>query len=269
MHFNRLIKVRTVYSIVAAILCFVTMTISAGTYPSDLTMTGPDSTSDQDDMCVWIHPCDPSRSTIICSDKAVGTINVYDLKGGRIQGLSGKQPGNIDVRYGFPLGGKKVDIVAVNYRTDKTLHVFTVDPESRTLVDSGATIETGENYGQCLYRSPRTGKYYSFTNDKSGAVNQIELRDAGGKISGEVVRRLKVPSQVEGCVADDETSLFYLGEEAVGIWKFGAEPTDSATGTLIAKMETGKLEPDVEGLAIYYAAHGEGYLLASSQGRGS
>ncbi|PYK99620.1 MAG: hypothetical protein DME19_08030 [Verrucomicrobia bacterium] len=35
-----------------------------------------------------------------------------------------------------------------------------------------------------------------------------------------------------GCVADDELGLFYVAEEAAGIWKFGAEPDAGSVGQL-------------------------------------
>ena len=31
----------------------------------------------QDDMCIWIHPTDPSLSTIIAGDKATNALEIY------------------------------------------------------------------------------------------------------------------------------------------------------------------------------------------------
>ena len=69
-----------------------------------------------------------------------------------------------------------------------------------------------------------------------------------------------------GCVADDELGLFYVAEEAAGIWKFGAEPDAGRAGKLVARVGENGLAADVEGLTIYYATQGRGYLIASSQG---
>jgi len=59
----------------------------------------------------------------------------------------------------------------------------------------------------------------------------------------------------------------------VGIWKYGAEPTDPADDASRVLVDSanggGHLAADVEGLTIYYARGTEGYLLASSQGEGS
>ena len=56
----------------------------------------------------------------------------------------------------------------------------------------------------------------------------------------------------------------------MGIWKYGAEPTDPTTPaarTLVdgSTADGGHLVPDVEGLAIVYQPGGTGYLLASAQ----
>jgi 3-phytase len=68
-------------------------------------------------------------------------------------------------------------------------------------------------------------------------------------------------------VADDELGWLYVGEEDVGIWRYGAEPDSGTDRTQVDSTdEQGHLIADVEALAIYYADNGTGYLLASSQG---
>ena len=52
----------------------------------------------------------------------------------------------------------------------------------------------------------------------------------------------------------------------MGIWKFGAEPDAGRAGKLVARVGENGLAADVEGLTIYHAAQGRGYLIASSQG---
>ena len=228
-----------------------------------------DGSKDQDDMCIWVHPSDTAQSTIITSDKEAYKIFVYDLAGNEIQSLSAKHPGNIDVRYGFPLGGKKVDIVAVNVRDTKKIMVLAVDPATRKLqrVDDNA-IRTDESYGGCLFVSPKTGKFFYFgcLNDDRGIV-QFELIDNGaGKVSGKKVRSWKKISQCEGAVGDDENGIVYIGEERRGVWAVGGEPDDPKRGKLIAKVGENGLKKDVEGVAIYHLPGGKGWLLVSSQG---
>lgn len=228
------------------------------------------SIDDQDDMCIWIHPSDPAKSAIIASDKSANMLFVYDLEGKTIQvvPVPGK-PGNIDIRYNFPLGGERVDIVAYNDRDNVKIVVFKVDPSTRQVerVDNDA-INTGPNYGFTLYHSPKTGKYYGFTvaDEEGEGPEQWELFDGGdGKVHGKKVRSWKLGNS-EGCAADDETGQLYIGEEEVGIWKYGAEPEDPTTGKMIAEIGENDLVADVEGVTIYYMAGGKGYIIASSQG---
>ncbi len=227
---------------------------------------------DQDDMCVWVHPTDASKSIIIASDKSAKKIFVYNLSGDVIQTLSVSKPGNIDTRYGFPLNGEKVDIVALNDRGEKVVYILKVDPESRTLtrIDDG-NIKTGVNYGFTLYVSPISKKYYAFVSSYPGNDNKIwqfELTDNGsGKISGTLKRSFDIVDEqtVEGIVADDEIGNLYIAEEEVGIRKYNAEPDGGTEGELIRSIANDPLEEDIEGITIYYLPNGEGYIIACSQ----
>ncbi|HEY2909688.1 MAG TPA: phytase, partial [Gemmataceae bacterium] len=223
---------------------------------------------DQDDMCVWIHPTEPSQSVVITSDKQANKLFVYTLDGKTIQSVNVRHPGNIDTRKGFPLDGAKVDIIAVNLRDDHRLAVFKIDPGSRELsrIDDGK-IATGENYGGCLYKSAKTDRFFAVTTSTSGRVAQFELKDNGtGKARGDKVRAWKVGGISEGAVADDSTGRLYIAEERGGVWELGAEPGDPAPGTRVIKLGDNELTGDVEGLAIFHGPGGGGYLLVSDQG---
>ena len=72
-----------------------------------------------DDAAVWLHPTDPNNSVIIGTDKddTAGGLAVYDLAGRQICFATGGKMNNVDVRYNFPVGGEKVDIIAVGTET--------------------------------------------------------------------------------------------------------------------------------------------------------
>jgi len=237
-----------------------------------LTLQDP-GTSDQDDMCIWIDP-NPALSTVIGSDKSANKLFVYDLNGNTIQTISvpGK-PGNIDVRYNFLLSGQLVDIVGYNDRDNTKVVIYKVNPSDRTLVQV-ANFDAGnwpsEIYGFCLYRSPNNGKHYAIACGESSQMRQWELVDAGnGTIDGVEMRTWHngTGDLTEGLVADDETAKLYAANEGQGIYKYDADPDDpNPVGQLIAPTGSNGLTPDVEGITLYYAANGEGYLIASSQG---
>jgi 3-phytase len=227
-----------------------------------------------DDPAVWLHPTDAPRSLILGTDKNGGLIS-YDLDGRQLQVASdGARPNNVDVIYDFPLGGVKADLAVADCRGAGSvgLKVWRIDPATRGLADvtAGGAIPVfggGEPYGTGVYRSRKTGKFYVFVNDKLGRPEQYKLTDAGGgTVTATKVRSFKVASTTEGCVADDEFGFVYVAEEAVGIWKFPAEPDGGDKGTLIARVGAHGLAADVEGLTLYCAAGGKGYLIASSQG---
>jgi 3-phytase len=139
---------------------------TASAVRASMTCSDPAS-RDQDDMCVWIHPTDSSQSTIVASDKEANRLFVYDLDGKTIQTIGAQHPGNIDIRYGFPLGKGKVDIVAVNLRDESKIAIYRVDSHSRHLqrIDNDAIL-TATNYGGTLYHSPKSGRFYFVTTSK-------------------------------------------------------------------------------------------------------
>ena len=225
---------------------------------------------DQDDMCFWLHPQDLSRSTVIVSDKKANRLFVYDLQGHTLQSIATPKPGNIDIRYDFPLGGERADIVALNDRKTRKIRIYKVDRATRLLsrVDDD-DIHTGENYGFTLYRSPVNGRLYAFTGpEQETVIKQWELVDAGsGRVSGVgPLRSLSPGGVVEGMVADDETGTIYMSQEGGGVWKYSAEPTGDVSGTRIVTAGEHGLVPDVEGITLYYRAGGAGYIILSSQG---
>ena len=223
---------------------------------------------DQDDMCIWVHPSDPSQSLIIASDKKANKLFVYDLEGKTLQQVPARYPGNIDVRYGFPLGNQKVDIVGYNQRENFKVILYKIDRQTRRLerLDNDAIL-TAENYGGTLYRSPKTGKFYFLTTSKNGDIEQYELTDDGkGKIAGKKVRSWRI-GKTEAMVADDQEGKIYVSEESQGVWEVGGEPEDPAPGKIVIRIGENGLTGDIEGLAIYHQPGGAGYLIVSNQGK--
>ncbi len=235
-----------------------------------------DTALDQDDLCIWIHPKDADKSTVIASDKKTGCIYVYALDGKTLQTVLLPHPGNVDIRYSVVFRTNPVDVVVVNFdqAEDPRLAVFVVNPSTRKLerYDDEA-IRTGKSYGGGLYHSRTTGKLHAFVTSRNGDVEQYVLRLEGDRITADQVRAWKLERTCEGLVADDEAGVIFVAEEEHGIWRLNAEVVegsdaleDTPPGILTMKVRELGLRGDIEGLAIYRRPGGEGYLLVSDQG---
>ena len=241
--------------------------------------TGPahNSGDTADDSAIWIHPTNLGLSTVIGDDKNGGMM-VWNLDGTELQYLDPtKRLNNVDLRYNFPLVGQytggtphsSVTLVGVGYENAGSIAFYKVNPTTRRLEPVGnITLSAGSPYGGCMYHSPVSGKYYYFINWKSGLWQQIEVRDNGsGGVTGSMVRSHDAGGQTEGCVTDDIHKLYYIGEEAAGVWRYGAEPGDGTARVQVDRTGSGgHLTADVEGISLYYKSDGNGYLIVSSQG---
>ena len=221
-----------------------------------------------DDAAVWYNTAAPQKSLIVGTDKKLGLV-VYDLTGKVVQYLKDGSMNNVDLRPGFPLGGQKVALVTASDQTNGAIAIYKIAPNSLQLEPVAARpIETIPPYGSCMYHSARSGTFYYFVNSRQGDIQQWALFDNGsGKVDARLVRTMQVRSTPEGCVADDDFGHVYIAEQDFGIWKFGAEPGDSIHPTLVDHIGPGGvLDPQIEGLDLYYVDNTRGYLIASSQG---
>ena len=219
-----------------------------------------------DDPAIWVHPQTPALSRVLGTNKQQG-LEVYDLQGKRVQHLPVGRLNNVDVRPGFELGGRTVDLAVATNRDHNSLSVFSIDRATGTLQDAGeiATPVT-DIYGLCLFKAP-SGEIYSFANDKDGTFVQHRLYAKGDKVEGELVRQFKVATQPEGCVADDRNQRLFLGEEDVAVWAVDARPDQPATLTSVIKVG-GPVHDDIEGMGLYQTEK-DNYLVISSQGNDS
>jgi 3-phytase len=237
-------------------------------YPTIETIPVPGGADGADDPAIWVHPSDPAQSTVIGTDK-FGGLAVYSLDGTQIQYLTDGAMNNVDLRYNFPFGTQAGALVTAGNLTNNSLATLRINTDTRQLINVAARAITPGLviYGSCTYHSSASSKYYVFVNAENGAVEQWELfATADGKVDGTLRRSFDVGTRVEGCVADDEAGTFYIAEEAIGIWKYGAEPDTGSARTLVDSTAVGgHLTSNIEGLAIYHT-RGGGYLLASSQG---
>lgn len=226
-----------------------------------------------DDPAIWINSENPMQSRIIGTDKK-GGLAVYDMEGKELFFYADGRMNNADVRYDFPYGSEKIDIVATSNRTTRGIDIYKINKDGslEKINTEGLQSPMEKNvYGFTLGKDLKTNTYYAYVNSKAGEVVQWKLTAEKGIIRGEVVREMKLASKLEGMVADDISGTLFIGEEAKGIW-YTTLTEQSIDLHLIADSDLGTnkaMKEDIEGLAVYRGADGVNYLLASSQGNNS
>lgn len=227
------------------------------------TVVTTDPQVDADDPALWADARDPSRAVMFGTDKTDG-LYVHNMDGSVRQFIPSGALNNVDLRTGFRVGGKEYVLVAAS--ADEAFGIFTYlfDPETLETKDYGfMSTEGWAPYGFCMGK--RDGVFYLIADGKDG---EIRIGTAAPGETGpqtSLVRTLKVGSQAEGCVVDDDNGNLYVGEEDVGIWLFSLNAGSSDAPVSIAKVDRQRLTDDVEGLTILRDG-GNKYLIASSQG---
>src|SRR3546814_492700 len=113
--------------------------------------------------------------------------------------------------------------------------------------------------GLCVSRSHRDGTLYRVLRGDKGEVEQWGLAtDAAGAMRGRIARRWSLGSEAGYCAADDRGSV-YIAQEAVGAWRFAAEPEAEIVPEIVDIVRLGHIEEEAKGIGI--AA--DGRLLVS------
>jgi len=234
----------------------------------------PVPVNEVDDGAIWLHPTDPSKSLLLLANERRG-LEVHHMDGLLLKHVDdGIHANNVDLVYEFPMTGRTVDLALASCLAPEFagVKIWRIDPDKRKLYDATAgtvikVFDGGLPLGLCTYHSRKTHKSYFFVTSRSGQVEQYVLSEAAeGRVAARRVRRFGRPSKVEGCVADEERGVVYFAQEDVGVWRYPAEPDSPADGTCVVRVGENGLIPDVEGLALYCASDGRGYLIVASQG---
>ena len=222
-----------------------------------------------DDPAIWLHPSDPLKSLIIGTDKQAG-IEVYNLAGQRQQFVAAGRTNNVDLRY--LKHSRWSALAAASNRSSNSVSLFAVDFDGELFWLQDSEIATGltEPYGLCMYDDGQA--LFVFVNDTDGSYQQWRLNDTGRPDSpdpisfdAELMREFSVPSQPEGCVADDAYQRLFIGVENEGIYALSADFRAAADLQTVMEIDGSILAADVEGMSLYARGAG-GYVLVSSQG---
>ena len=159
----------------------------------------------------------------------------------------------VDVRYGALGGRVGAASLLPPMRPANSLRFYRsarrqpVSEISARPVPLGIAVE-----GACLYRSSQDGSLYAFALGDGGEIDQYLLFEPpAGRVDAQADAAAACRSTVEHCVADDTTGQLYVSEQAVGIWRFDAEPETEVVPALIDAVRLGRITEEVGGLALY------------------
>ncbi|MBL8521756.1 MAG: phytase [Betaproteobacteria bacterium] len=191
--------------------------------------------ADMDDPAIWIHPDrrQANKSLVVATAKR-GGMRVYDLTGRTVQvidatrdskGKATQRFNNVDVQYGFPAGGKRIDIAVASDRIADRLRVWHVvggrkaplvdvtsaemprlfptrpDPADRATA-SIPNPDDGKHtaYGLGLYRDRAADRTYAVVTQNGEAVvamwELVAMPD--GKVSAKFVKDWRFPYVYKG-----------------------------------------------------------------------
>jgi len=209
-------------------------------------------------------------STSIVGTAELAGLEIYDGAGKRTGTVAAGEAVGLDVRYGgLPGLGENSAILVAADATSNSLRFYRAQAGALTEIGTrpvplGIAVE-----GACLYRSIQDGSLYAFALGDGGEIDQYLLFEpAAGRVDAKLMRRLHVASTVEHCVADDATGQLYVSEQAVGIWRFDAEPETEVLPVLIDAVRLGKITEEVSGIALYDGGEAAKWLIASNASAG-
>lgn len=210
---------------------------------------------------VLVRDARAGRSSIV-GTAALSGLEVYDLSGKRLSTTPAGEVAAVDVAYDVPLGKVHGTVLASIDTAGNLLRLFRM--EAAKLVEIGARpFPLGfAAEGLCLYRNSLDNALYAFIVGDGGEVDhQILYATPGGKLDARQVRRINVPSTLKQCTADSRGHV-YASEEAVGLWRFNADPEADVSATIVDAPRLGHLAEESGGVAVY--DDGERHWLIAS-----
>jgi 3-phytase len=217
--------------------------------------TAPTAQGGANASALLYNAADPSKSVIAATGE-LGGLEFNGLDGVRKSALPGGETYGVDVRG---------DLIAVLDRKDGRIRLSRYDfaTGQAQAIDARPLMLGYAGEGLCLHKSARDGSLYAFALGGDGQLDQwLLFKAADGKLDGRLVRRLHLSSEAKYCVADDASGALYVAQQAVGIWRYDADPEAEAVPTIIDINRLGAIAGEVGGLAILNGGTEGNYLVA-------
>jgi 3-phytase len=217
--------------------------------------TAPTAQGGANASALLYNAADPSKSVIAATGE-LGGLEFNGLDGVRRSALPGGETYGVDVRG---------DIIAVLDRKDGRIRLsrYGFATGVAQAIDARPLLLGYSGEGLCLSKSARDGSLYAFALGRAGELDQWLLYPtADGKLDGRLVRRLHLSSEAKYCAADDASGALYVAQQAVGIWRYDADPEAEAVPTIVDINRLGAIAGEVGGLAILNGGAEGNYLVA-------
>lgn len=213
-----------------------------------------------DDPAVWKHPIDPAKSLILGTNKKEGLV-VFGLDGAEVQRLPIGLINNVDVRQS---ADRPFDLAIASNDQVNAISVFLVDRQTGMITHRG-NIPTNkvEPYGICQARE--AGHDLAGVTYKDGTLQIWSLSIGETALNGELLKSVKLETQLEGCVFDEPNGTIFVGEEDRGLWAIQYREETPSPLLIDTVGGSAGLVADVEGVSIWRGANGAGWLVASAQ----
>ena len=215
---------------------------------------------------VLVRDARPVRSRIV-GTAALGGLEVYDLSGKRLSTTQAGEVAAVAVAYDVPLGKDRGTVLAAIDTTGNFLRLFRMDAAKLSEIGARPFPLGFAAEGLCLFRNPLDNALYAFIVGDGGEIDhQVLYATPEGKLDARQVRRINVPSTLKQCTADSRGHV-YASEEAVGLWRFNADPEADVEATIVDAPRLGHLAGESGGVAVY--EHGDRqWLIASDTSAG-
>ena len=213
-----------------------------------------------DDPALWLHPQDAAKSLILGTNKQEGLV-VYNLDGSEAARLPIGLINNVDLRQS---ADRPYDVAVASNDQVNAISVFLVDRTTGTVSHRG-DVPTGrlEPYGICSGRED--GRDLAGVTYKDGTVEIWGVSVSPAELTGELLKTVKLATQLEGCVFDEVQGLLFVGEENQGLWKMAYRDAAPVPEQIDVVGGAAGLVADVEGVSLWRGKDGAGWLVVSAQ----
>jgi 3-phytase len=199
-----------------------------------------------DDPALWLNPQDAAKSLILGTNKQEGLV-IYALDGTEAARLPIGLINNVDIRQS---ADRPYDVVLASNDEVNAISVFLIDRATGTVSHRGE-IPTNklEPYGICSAREE--GRDFAGVTYKDGTVEIWAISAGPSELAGQLLKTVKLETQLEGCVFDEPQGILFVGEEGRGLWKMSYRDEVPAPELIDEVGGEAGLVADVEGVTLW------------------